>query len=283
MMKTTLISHALKLTKLGDSFIKKSGARSFHEEAVALLQDARMHERFDFQNLVSESFNRKFSHEQNFKSFEFSDLPVTIARGEHCFIDLYFWRRRPTTIHNHHFTGAFQCLTGANVELKYKFIKENVLTKFHVQGELKEVEETRVLPGDIQNIDLQDRFIHQSYHQADITVNLCFRTPDFKNKNLANFFYPGFKYEKDFQTLQKAQRLYAYALINKINPDKINIAPEVALTFLIETINSGSSHPAIVHIQKKLLLRVKKEFSFDFNKLIHTHESYLDDIENRYA
>lgn len=282
-MKTTLISHAVKLTKLGDHFIKNNGARKFHEEASALLQEARMHERFDFQNLVSGSFSRKFTHEQNFKSFEFSDLPVTIARGEHCFIDLYFWRRRPTTIHNHHFTGAFQCLTGANVELKYKFIKKNALTKFHVQGELKEVEEKKVLPGDIQRIDLQDRFIHQSYHQADITVNLCFRTPDFKSNNLANFFYPGLKYEKDFQTLQKAQRLYAFALIDKIDPDKIDIAPEVALTFLIETMQNGSSHPSLVHIQKKLLSRVKKELSFDFKKLIHSHECYLDEIENKYA
>ena len=282
-MKTTLISHAVKLTKLGDSFIKKNGERKFHQEAASLLLNARMHERFDLQNLIAESFSKKFNHEQNFKSLEFSDLPVTIARGEHCFIDLYFWRRRPTTIHNHHFTGAFQCLVGANTELKYKFIKKSDMTKFHSLGELREIEETKVLPGDIQPIDLQDRFIHQSYHQSDITVNLCFRTPDFRSKNLANFFHPGFKYEKDFQTIQKAQRLYAFAFIDEVNPDKISVTPEVALTFLIETMNSGSSHPSILQLQKKLLSRIKNEFKVDFKKLIFSHEYYLNEIESRYA
>ena len=282
-MKNTLLHEASRLTRAGDKFIQKSGPQKFYEEAAALLDKASMHKHFSFEDLVIGSFGKNFNHEQNFKSLEFSDLPVTIARGEHSFVDLYFWRRRPTTIHNHHFTGAFQCLHGSNVELKYKFTKERRLTRFHTMGELKEIKETKVLPGDIECIDLQDKFIHQSHHQADLTVNLCFRTPDFKGKNLANFFYPGLKYEKNALTLQKAQRLYAFALIEDFKLDKVDVAPEVALTFLIETLNMGSSHPAVKKLQNNFMRKFKSESKLDLAKLFQTHENYLDHLIEKYA
>lgn len=282
-MKNTLLLEATKLTKAGDKFIQKSGPKKFYEEASALLSKASMHKCFSFEDLVRGSFEKSFNHEQNFKSMEFSDLPVTIARGEHCFVDLYFWRRRPTTIHNHHFTGAFQCLYGSNVELKYQFKKERSLTRFHTLGVLKEIKETKVLPGDIESINLQDKFIHQSHHQADLTVNLCFRTPDFKGKNLANFYYPGLKYEKHALTLQKAQRLYAFSLIEDMNLDKLEVAPEVALTFLIETLNMGSAHPAVKKLQNRFLKRFKSESKLDLAKLFLNHENYLDHLIEKYA
>lgn len=280
-MKSAFLANARKLVKLGDRFLSQNNQNVFHQEAAELLSRANLHKLYDYKKIVTESFGKDFSHEQNFKSFEFSDLPLTIARGEHCFIDLYFWRRRPTTIHNHHFTGAFQCLYGSNVDSEFSFIPEKKVTRIHTLGTLTETRRRDVKPGDIEAINFQDKFIHQNHHHADLTVNLCFRTPDRKGKSLANFYYSGFKYEKNPEALKLARRLYAFSQIEDFDFKKIKISPEAALSFLLETLGA-TSHPRTVNIQKTLLKRMKSETGIDVQKLIRVHDEKLDSIQSDY-
>jgi hypothetical protein len=263
------------LTAKGDSFLLRHGPRRFPDKAVEILREVALHEEFDYRDLLRRSFS--FSHEQNFKRLEFSDLPVTVARGKRCFIDVYFWRRRPTTIHNHHFTGAFQCLLGKNVEREFTWQEERKLSRFHALGKLTVTRTNTILPGDIHAIRLQDEFIHQSHHHADLTVNLCFRTPDLPGKRLSNFLYSGVKIEKDSDSLRRAEVLYAYACLEEFAPSELRLKREDTLNFLFHTLRT-TQNPRILGLQKKLQRDMKGLLGVDVPKLLARHEGVLEKI-----
>lgn len=281
-MKSAFIAKARKLVSLGDQFIKKSGNKDFHLKASDLLDDARMHELYDYKELVASAMARDFTHAQNFKDLDFSDLPLTLARGKECFVDIYFWRRRPTTIHNHHFIGAFQCLSGFNVDSEFSFKTTEKLTRFHSLGELKLKRTKTLKSGDFEPINFQDKFIHQNLHQADLSVNLCFRTPDFPKKNLSNFLFSGFKYEHDEAALARAGRLLAFTRMDDFDPKKLEISLIDAFTFLLLSYASASVHPRMVMLEKFLETKVKKETGVDLAQLLRVHDRELDHIEAQY-
>ncbi len=281
-MKTSpFFSVCRKLVRQGDEFLAHHSV-GFHKRATELLCQVKLPELYNYSELVEYSFRDQFRHEQNFTSSEFSNLPLTVVRGEHCFIDVYFWRRNPTTIHNHHFTGAFQCLHGKNLDTEFSFRKSSQLTRFHSLGDLVEHQTREVNSGDIQTIDLQDKFIHQNHHHGDLTVNLCFRTPDAQGKNLANFLYSGLRYEKDRAALARAKRLYDFALIDDLNPKKLNITLSDAFNFILNTHGSGTSHPRILSLQKLLQKKINQETGTDILKLLHAHDQRLEEIQSEY-
>jgi hypothetical protein len=281
MKNATFFTVCRDLVRKGDQFLARHPSK-FHKEASELLATANLHDHYDYSEIVEQSFHNQFKHEQNFTSSEFSDLPITIARGERCFIDVYYWRRNPTTIHNHHFTGAFQCLRGKNIDSEFRFRRKQKITPFHTIGELEEIHSREVRPGDIQPINLQDKFIHQNHHHGDLTVNLCFRTPDYPGKNLANFLYSGLKFEKDRMVLARARRLYDFALIDEISPEKLNINLSDAFNFVLNTHGSGTSHPRILAIEKFLKKKITRETGVDLSKLLRTHDQSLDKMQSMY-
>ena len=79
------------------------------------------------------------------------------------------------------------CLAGNNVDLEFHFEKEFSIGDFHQIGNLKFLHERNIVPGDIAPINFLDNFIHQNHHQADLSVNLCFRTAEKEKSNLANY------------------------------------------------------------------------------------------------
>jgi hypothetical protein len=281
-MKNKFVSMAQELTKLGDRYIQKHGTKNFHQKAKDLLSEKNLPESFDYKELVEVAFSKKFHPRQNFRSLEFSDLPLTIARGEECFIDIYFWRRRPTVIHNHHFRGAFQCLLGFNVDSEFKFTQTTKFTKFHSQGRLELKSTTNLSRGEIKAIDFQDKFIHQNHHQADLTVNLCFRTPDVARKNLSNFLYSGIKFEKDQLSLARAQRLFAFTRIDDFDYRKLDLSLEDAFNFLLMSHGSSAANPRFVNLKKFLEIKVKKETGLNLGKLLDQHDQELERIEALY-
>lgn len=263
-----------------DSYLKHHGPETFSQKATDLLREAALHEHFDYRDLLKRSFS--FKHEQNFKRLEFSDLPLTVARGKSCFIDVYFWRRRPTTIHNHHFTGAFQCLMGLNEETEFSWKLERKISKFHSLGKLSERKKTIIKPGDVQSIRLQDKFIHQSHHHADLTVNLCFRTPDIASKRLSNFLFSGVKIEKDSESLRRAEVLYTYATMEEVVLEELNLKNEDILNFMFHTLGT-TQNPRIIKLQKKLSDKIKREKGVDVSRLINHHEKTLEKIQLSYS
>lgn len=276
------IEECERIIVLGDVYLENFGVDGFYRKAAGLLTEARLHEHFNSTELLLSSFEEDFNHRQNFPSLEFSDLPVTVARGSGCFIDVYFWRRRPTVIHNHHFAGAFQCLSGLNLDTMYSFAPHKELSPLHSLGELKVVRTRELRSGDIEEIDLQDKFIHQNHHHADLTVNLCFRTQVQPNMNLSNYLVGGLKFEKDPVALNRAQRLFKMVSMEDFDFTKINITHTDALTFLLNTHNTPSRHPRILKLIDYLQTKVKHELDLNIGEMLDQHRREMDLLEDSY-
>lgn len=275
-----MIAIAKKLNRLGDQFISQYGVKDFHKFSSELLSKSNLASHFDYQNLIESSF--KNSSIQNFKNLEFSDLPVTISRGEYCFIDVYFWRRRPTVIHNHHFTGAFMCLLGQNVDLEFSFKKTQKLGRYHDLGTLELKNSRKLLPGDVASIAFMDRFIHQNHHQADLTVNLCFRTPQTAKKSLSNYLFSGLRYEKNPELLGRVGRLMRFLNLQDFDPGTVKITNDDAINFLIQTFDTESNNPRLLKLRKTLNQRMKSELGINIPELMKSHERTFSKIEDDY-
>jgi hypothetical protein len=269
-----------KINRKGDLFIKKNGIKDFHKFAADILTDSHLEDQFNYQEVVEHAFSSR--HGQNFKNLEFSDLPVTIAQGENCFIDLYFWRRRPTVIHNHHFTGAFMCLLGQNIDLEFTFQKTKKLGRFHDLGELELKHTRRMGPGAVAGIPFMDKFIHQNHHQADLTVNLCFRTPQFPGKNLSNYLFSGLRFEKNPDLLGRVGRLHRFLNMGDFDYKKVKINADDAINFLIQSFDTRSENPRLLKLQKMLNKNLKSELGVDISALMNAHEAKFDKMLEGY-
>lgn len=273
-----LIDLSYDLVKRGDQFISTHGPLKFFDFATSLLQEAKLHEAFSLEDLIKVSFSDDFNKNQNYGSFQFSDLPVTIAMGEHCFLDLYFWRRRPTTIHNHHFTGAFQCLEGINVDLEFEYVKEKSLGLYHDLGQLKLCHSRTLVKGDIAPIDLLDKFIHQNHHQAELTINACFRTPDIGEVNLSNYTYSGLRNEQHPHVLDRISRLLSFINIGEFDVSSLHLTTDDAINFLIRTYHSDSKNRKMWEVRSY----IQSLFELDIDKLLDEHELKMGELEDQY-
>lgn len=273
-----LIDLSCDLVKRGDEFISIHGPLKFYDMASNLLQEAKLHEAFDLEDLIKASFSDSFNQNQNYGSFQFSDLPVTIAMGEHCFLDLYFWRRRPTTIHNHHFTGAFQCLEGINVDLEFEYVKEKSLGLYHDLGQLKLHNSRTLVKGDIAPIDLLDKFIHQNHHQAELTINACFRTPDIGEVNLSNYTYSGLRNEQQPYVLDRISRLLSFINVGDFDVKLLNLTSDDAINFLIRTYKLDSKNKKMLEVRSYM----KSLIDQDIDKLLDEHEQRMYELEEQY-
>lgn len=270
------------LTKLGDHFISQHGLSEFHKYAKELLEAEDLPNLFDFQKMIERSFASDFMVEQTYKFAEFSDYPVTIARGKSCFIDLYFWRRRPTAIHNHHFRGAFQCLKGLNVDFEYEFEEIRKLGQFHSLGVLKVKDIRTIKSGDTVSINFLDKFIHQNHHQDELTINLCFRTPEERTFNIANYLFSGLRYEKPHPILSKVERLIKLCALEDFVFTDLAINHDEAINFLIQTYENGSRSKRLIAIQQFFMNKVRDELQIDIAELLKSHDQQMDEIQSRY-
>ena len=273
-----LIELAESLVSSGDRYIEDHGPLQFHEVAHDLLKEGRLHEVYRYEDLVKDSFNEDFNLVQNYPSLQFSDFPVTLAMGKHCFLDLYFWRRRPTTIHNHHFTGAFQCLEGVNVDLEFEYLKSESIGAFHDLGEVKLKNSRRLVKGDIAKIDLLDKFIHQNHHQAELTINACFRTPDIGSVNLSNYLYSGLRLEQHPDLIDRVSRLMGFINIGDFDVKTLNLTTDDAIHFLIRTYKSSSRSKMFLDVRNFM----KTLVTADIDALMGQHELKMQELENEY-
>lgn len=270
------------LVQKGDEVIELDGLSHFPSKAKQLLEELSLPELFNLDDLIQESFNPEFERNQNFKFMEFSDLPITVARGKNCFVDLYFWRRRPTTIHNHHFHGAFQSLVGLNLELEFSFKPERQLGLFHSLGKLELINESVLKPGQVIAINALDNFIHQNHHHNDLCINLCFRTPEMSDTNIANFLFSGFRYEKDQQLLTRSERLTRFFMMQKIDLNKLDLTSDDALCFLLQNHNHSSNNPLIKELAHHFDHLLQTTSDVNLPDLLHHHDQELEKIQDRY-
>lgn len=275
-----MIKDCQKLTRLGDAFIKKHGTNQFHRFASDALSKAELHKKFRFEDFALGVLSSKVH--QNYPHLEFSDFPQTISYGENCFIDVYFWRRRPTMIHNHHFNGAFTCLEGRNVDLEFKFKRLRKLSAFHDLGSLILCHQRTILPGTVVPIDLLDKFIHQNHHQADLTVNLCFRTPELSKKNISSYLFSGLRTEKNSGMLARVYKLRRLLDLGPVDPKKIDLSSDDALYFLSQYLGSDTQNKGLNRLLNALHSRVKNDLGIDMKKLLNDHDATFEKFENDY-
>ncbi len=279
---TKLFTESQKITLLGDEFISQNGLDAFHIKARDLLESAQLHKSFNYQELVEKSLDPTFEIPQTYKYGEFSDFPLTLARGKYCFIDVYFWRRRPTAVHNHHFRGAFQCLKGFNVDLEYTFNDARSLGKFHSLGDLELIGTRNLRPGEAVSINFLDKFIHQNHHQDDLTVNLCLRTPEENQSNISNYLLSGLRFEKEPGLLMKVERLIKLCALEDFHHKNLEFSFDEAINFLIQTYETGTKNSRILRLQDFFKNKLASELNFDIYQFLDEHDRKLDEMESLY-
>jgi hypothetical protein len=270
------------ITLLGDEYIDQNGLNAFHIKARELLENAELPKYFNFQELVERSLNAKFEIPQTYRYSEFSDFPLTLARGKHCFIDVYFWRRRPTAVHNHHFRGAFQCLKGFNVDLEYTYLPEKSLGEHHSVGELKLIGTRNLKPGDVVSINFLDKFIHQNHHQDELTVNLCFRTPEEDQNNISNYLLSGLRFEKESGLLMRVERLKKLCALDDFHIENLELSHDEAINFLIQTYETGTKNTRILRLQDFFKNKLLFELNLDIYQLLDEHDKKIAEMEDLY-
>jgi hypothetical protein len=219
---------------------------------------------------------------QSYSQLDFSDLPITLAHSEHCLIDVYFWRRRATTIHNHHFSGAFVCLEGKNIDLEFQFSGQKMLGQFHELGTLSLHQSRTIGKGDIATVAPLEGFIHQTHHHADLTANLIFRTRDYQNKNLSSYLFSGLRFEKDPGLLGRVARLQRLIELGKVDIPTLSLTVDDMLVFLMNTHGHSSKLPLLLKTIATFEKRLEDEHGISLPALLEKHHQEFDRIENDY-
>jgi hypothetical protein len=197
-------------------------------------------------------------------------------------VDVYYWRRRPTVIHDHHFMGAFQCLYGKNLDFSFKFKSTKKLGKFHALGSLELMREKVLSPGEVVRIDYLDKFIHQNHHHTDLTVNLCFRIPEQKGKGLSNYLYSGLKYEKNAPLINKTERLIRSLHFGslKLGPEDLNIDEKIS--FMLETYRVSLQNKPLQSFRQGIHKSLMKELGLNIDEMMKSHDEKIDMLEENY-
>jgi len=171
---------------------KKFDEKKFPEIAEKILKQIPSFELPSLEAITKELINLKLP-DQNFPNKDFSDLPITLIRKEKFCLDLYWWSHTDTSIHNHHFTGAFKVIHGSSFQIIYKFNKSKKINKDFETGELLKIKYHELKLNSVFPIELLDTFIHQVFHQSTTTVTICLRSLPTTEKFLSGFLYPNFK------------------------------------------------------------------------------------------
>ncbi|HXH29194.1 MAG TPA: hypothetical protein VNJ01_00110 [Bacteriovoracaceae bacterium] len=279
---SNFLSLAQAVVKKADAHLAVHGHEEFHTRASELLLSSGMSETFNLEELVQETMRAGFTSPQTYGATQFSDLPVTLATGEGCFLDLYFWRRRPTVIHNHHFCGAFMCLEGLNLDLEFEFIQTRKLGRYHALGPVTLKHTNHLKKGDVKSIPFLDRFIHQNHHHSDLSINVCLRTPELGESNLSNYLFSGLKYDKDPWLLSRHDRLEGFLRLCQTDFEKLDLDIDDSLYFVIQNFHSSSENMRFKKLYQFLLQKIITETGVDILGLLKEHESCYDRIQAQY-
>jgi hypothetical protein len=277
----TFYQKVLDLVRRGDQFIATNGAARFSEFALNELNQSHLSEDYDRSVLAAITLDPAFKVIPNYPFLEFSDLPLTLARGEHCLIDVYVWYRRPTVIHNHHFSGAFMCLEGNNIDLEFEYRHERDVGLFHGIGKLTLKEKSHLQAGSAVEIRPLDGYIHQNHHQAELTVNLCFRTNFMIDKTLSHYLIGGLRIDKDKELLQRNARVLGFLRLGEL-PEDVEFSMDDVLAYLIDLHRSKSGNRRVLQLKDEFERRVRDELGFDLGEELSKHEAYMAELEDSY-
>lgn len=249
---------------------------------IAFEELSRFHERpaFDAGSLLDEIQDIELPL-QNFPNREFSDFPLTLVRREKFLIDMYVWLRSDTSIHNHHFSGAFKVLKGSSFQVNYKFISHRVLGESLEEGKLERLAVSHLQKGAVEKILYHDQFIHQVLHLEQPTITLCVRTPPSEENALAVYLYP--KYRLLLRDLSLAQQKWLQALnlvhnFEKQRDKKIPLSDCEVLRLIYQNhLRPGFLSPQVFEYFQRHLASV--EFAQDFLELMRKQDSMTNKLK----
>lgn len=132
--------------------------------------------------------------QQTYEGRKFSSEDYTLFRTDDFALDVYFWLKQDTSIHDHSFHGAFRVLEGQNLQIDFDFQDceeaKSTGVKSWTFGNLKLRDRRLQAPGTFQKIEHGAGFIHQVIHMTPVVVTLCLRTIRTDSKPAHLYFYP---------------------------------------------------------------------------------------------
>ena len=161
---------------------------------------------------------------------------------------------------------------------EFEYVKEKSLGLYHDLGQLKLRHSRTLVKGDIAPIDLLDKFIHQNHHQAELTINACFRTPDIGEVNLSNYTYSGLRNEQHPHILDRVSRLLSFINIGDFDVKSLNLNSDDAINFLIRTYKSDSKNKKMLEVRAYM----KSMIVEDIDSLMDEHELRMHELEEEY-
>jgi hypothetical protein len=132
------------------------------------------------------------SSRQHYPKGEFSQFPLTLFAWENFHLDLYLWKKVSTSIHDHHFQGAFKVIQGDYCQTQYQFEEGVWLSDGVMKGKMMRSSTENITLDSVQSIFPRERFIHSVVHTQDVNLTLCLRTRDY-DENLNVYLLPGYK------------------------------------------------------------------------------------------
>lgn len=198
---------------------------------------------------------------QTFSHRTFSQFPLTLFNHHGYNLDLYFWNRANTSIHDHNFSGAFKVLKGTYHQLTYQFVEEKKYFDWLSKGQLSHQGVNVLLPQDVQTIVHGDEFIHLTHHENLDCVTACLRT-EATTGAIHSYFSPSLRIQY-VSAGPQIGKLFDYISFLILDFDRnestifesMLLVPEVALTQIVLKYNTPDwmKHPKLTEMASKCL------------------------------
>ena len=142
---------------------------------------------------IDDYYSTLFNSETPIGNSNFGDCSITLWENQAFYIEVIFWNRMWTSIHEHGFSGAFLNLTGERFVAEYKFDEEIRIEEKLRKGILskKKIESMQV--GDVRLILEGMDGIHRTMSVEGLGVSFVIRTKKEKSSQFS-FFSNGMAY-----------------------------------------------------------------------------------------
>jgi hypothetical protein len=215
---------------------------------------------------------------------EFGEYNITVFYHDTFSIQVYLMNQIDTEFHDHGFVGAFQLLSGKNVQTCFEFNNPKEIEDGVEEGELKLVETKMLQAGDVY--PLHENMIHQVSRLADKNITLMVM----KNTEPRNFVYlpPKIKVDNKRLTQKFLRRLYAldyeYSHYKKFSDNTLSFFADMSLKELLYIAIRMANFPFSKEC-KEFILKLtheqldKKNYKHivdDYLKFIQTHKTKTD-------
>ncbi len=138
---------------------------------------------------------------QQYLPGEFCDHPITVFRAPNFHIEVNVWgKKASTSIHNHHFSGALEALTGNSIHDIYSFEQQKKISTHVSFGNLKLVKSDRIKSRYLSKIECNENFIHRTYHLNNISAVLVIRADHPDIDHVSTFLTSGHRISYYFES-----------------------------------------------------------------------------------